>query len=184
MTSIGVPGAVREPHPARADAPRGGRAADQPLARSHEPSVPGIRTTGAPTRFSLNHLRWITIGVPVAALAVLMHLVAFALPEVFQTPLGYLATVALLLLAVVTFSHFVFAAIERLERRITRQNARLRAAASVAAVLSEPGEPNAVSQRVLEDICEPLGADAGLLRLIDARTGAHAVKRNPLRCPC
>lgn len=126
-----------------------------------------------PPRLSLTQLRWITVGVPIVALALALHLVAFALPDVFRTPAGYVAALAVVALAVAGFSHVVFRVIERLEARIVRQNARLTAAAAVADAVSEPDELSGILSAALDGMCPPLGADAGSVRWLDPRTDAE-----------
>jgi signal transduction histidine kinase len=122
-------------------------------------------------RLSLTRLRWITIAVPIGVTAILLPVLAVLWPEVTLTPSGYLTALAFVASVSVGFSYLVFATVERLERRVLRQNARLTAAASAAEALSEPDEQSAVMLRAITGVCEPLGAEVGIILLTEGTPG-------------
>ena len=119
-------------------------------------------------------LRWVGIGVPVALVAVLAHLVAFSLPESIRTPPGYVATIGLVLLVALGSARIALASVDRVERRLLRQNDRLAAAAAAATALSRSDGWDAILAQVLEGVCSPMDADAGVICLRDRQTGTRA----------
>lgn len=134
---------------------------------------------------NFNRLRWISILVPVAALGLLHFVIAFALPDVLLTPLGFLITLGLILAGVALFSHLVFGVIERLEREIVRQSGRFASVAGVATTLSEAEGTTEIFQQVLAAVTESLAVETGAICLLDEETNelylcAHAGMPGPL----
>ncbi len=121
-------------------------------------------------RLSFKQLKWISIVVPVFALATLLYVIAFALPEAPLTPPRFIVTVGLILAGAVLFSHLVFGVIDRLETEIVRQRDRFATAAGVAVKLSEAEGANEILQQVLDTVAESFDVPTGVICLLDEAT--------------
>ena len=118
-------------------------------------------------RLTFDQLKRISVIVPVAGLTMLLYVTAFALPDVLLTPLGFLASVALIVAGAVVFSHVVFDVIRRLEHEIVAQRDRSATAASVATKLSEAEGTRDILQQVLDAVAESFGVQTGVICLLD-----------------
>lgn len=132
---------------------------------------------------SYRQLRWLTVAVPLAFLAVVDVVRHLVWPELLHPWPGYLIVLAVVAGGTFLFSRAVFDRIERAERRLIEQHRALEAAHAVVdrqarqlTALHEAGlalasdlNLEAVLQRVVDRARELVGARYGALAVVDER---------------
>lgn len=110
---------------------------------------------------TLTQLKWIAIAAPVAFLAVVIMLVRGPFHEELHGFPGYAFVIAVLAVAVVFFSLLVFAAIDRIEKRMLEQNAHVSALLAVARAGSSSLDLTEVLEAALDEIVSVTSAETG-----------------------
>ncbi|HEU4759978.1 MAG TPA: GAF domain-containing protein [Dehalococcoidia bacterium] len=95
---------------------------------------------------SLGRLRWTTILLPIAFIVAVQACVMFLLEPLVGSPAAHWVALPVVVLAVVVFSSAVFRALDRMQRRIVRQNEELSALNAVGRALGgSPELPEALN---------------------------------------
>lgn len=116
---------------------------------------------------TIRQLKWATVIAPVVFLGVFTYVAHFVFPDFLHSWMGFTLTLSLSAVAVSVFSHIVFGMIDRLERRVFRQNRELSAVSTIVTALSEPLGLKQALQGSLDTAMEVMGASAGVICVLD-----------------
>lgn len=118
-------------------------------------------------RVSFARLKWVTVVIPTAALALYLFLAHFVLQDFLDAPVAFVILIAVAALAIFLFSSAVFRIVERLEQQIIRQNRELSVVSTIATALSEPLGLQQSLQASLDTAMETMGATGGVICILD-----------------
>lgn len=134
-----------------------------------EDPVPSRNGASRPPMPDLSRLRRLGVWLPVLALAVLVGLVGLATlafrPDWPVHLAAYLLVMGIIATGAYLFSHSIFGIVEQKEAEILRRNQELATLNSVAAVINDSPDLDAILSRALDKVLEVTRAESGEILL-------------------
>lgn len=116
---------------------------------------------------TLRRVKWVAAFAPPLFLAVLEVLRRVVAPDFFNSVPGYLILIALVVSGSTAFSMAVFRYVELIQSRLQDQNRELLALHEAGLAVTSDLDIDAVLRRVVDEARELVGAQYGLLALVD-----------------